>query len=79
MTASVSDDVVGLFAAIGTHKEIAKTIEKRFGGLPRRLDSRQHRLRRLLGCSDWTFSRPFINCRCGSPATKPHGDPGIFL
>jgi probable F420-dependent oxidoreductase len=33
MTASVSDDVVGLFAATGTHKEIARTIEKRFGGL----------------------------------------------
>lgn len=33
MTASIPDDVVHLFAAIGTHQEIAKAIEARFGGL----------------------------------------------
>lgn len=33
MTASISDDVLHLFAAIGTHREIAKAIEVRFGGL----------------------------------------------
>jgi probable F420-dependent oxidoreductase len=33
MSSRVSDDVVRLFAAVGTHKEIAKRIEERFGGL----------------------------------------------
>lgn len=33
MTAAISDDVVHLFAAVGTHKEIAKAIEEHFGGL----------------------------------------------
>jgi len=33
MTASISDDVVQLFAAIGTHKEIVGIIERRFGKL----------------------------------------------
>jgi alkanesulfonate monooxygenase SsuD/methylene tetrahydromethanopterin reductase-like flavin-dependent oxidoreductase (luciferase family) len=33
MTASISDDVVRLFAAVGTHKEIAGAIERRFGNL----------------------------------------------
>ena len=33
MTARVSDDVLALFAAIGTHDEIAARIEARFGGL----------------------------------------------
>jgi probable F420-dependent oxidoreductase len=33
MTTSVSDDLVHLFAAVGTHKEIAGAVERRFGGL----------------------------------------------
>ena len=33
MAAEISDDVVRLFAAIGTHKELAKAIEQRFGGV----------------------------------------------
>ncbi len=33
MAAEVSDDVVRLFAAIGTHKEIAKALAERFGGV----------------------------------------------
>jgi len=33
MTASVADDVVHLFTAVGTHKEIAGAIERRFGGV----------------------------------------------
>jgi probable F420-dependent oxidoreductase len=33
MPRRVSDDVVHLFAAVGTHQEIAKRIEERFGGL----------------------------------------------
>jgi probable F420-dependent oxidoreductase len=33
MTDSISDDLVHLFAAVGTHKEIAATIERRFGNL----------------------------------------------
>ena len=33
MTERVPDDLVHLFAAVGTHKEIAGAIEKRFGGV----------------------------------------------
>lgn len=33
MATRVSDDVVHLFTAVGTHKEIAKRLEGRFGGL----------------------------------------------
>jgi hypothetical protein len=33
MAAEVSDDVVELFTAIGTYREIAAAIEHRFGGL----------------------------------------------
>src|SRR5579863_6970835 len=33
MTASVSDEMVHLFTAVGTHKEIAGAVERRFGGL----------------------------------------------
>ncbi|HVN29571.1 MAG TPA: TIGR03617 family F420-dependent LLM class oxidoreductase [Candidatus Binataceae bacterium] len=33
MTSSISDDVVRLFAAVGTHREIAQAIERRFAGL----------------------------------------------
>ena len=33
MTTRISDDVVRLFAAVGTHTEIAGCIEERFGGL----------------------------------------------
>jgi hypothetical protein len=33
MTASIPDDVLHLFAAIGTHREIAGMIEARFGGV----------------------------------------------
>ncbi len=32
MTREISDDVVWLFAAVGTHREIARAIERRFGG-----------------------------------------------
>jgi hypothetical protein len=32
MTAEISDDVVRLFAAVGTHQEIAGEIARRFGG-----------------------------------------------
>src|SRR5262245_4195601 len=32
MAAEVSDDVVRLFAAVATHKELAREIERRFGG-----------------------------------------------
>jgi hypothetical protein len=32
MAAEVSDDVVHLFAAVGTHAEIAGAIARRFGG-----------------------------------------------
>jgi len=33
MTASITDEVVHLFAAVGTHKQIAQAIEQRFAGL----------------------------------------------
>jgi probable F420-dependent oxidoreductase len=33
MAAEISDDVVRLFAAVGTHREIAREIERRFGGV----------------------------------------------
>ena len=33
LSSRVPDDVVHLFAAVGTHKDIAKRIEERFGGL----------------------------------------------
>ena len=33
MPSRVADDVVHLFAAVGTHKEIAGKIAERFGGL----------------------------------------------
>jgi probable F420-dependent oxidoreductase len=33
MAAEISDDVVRLFAAVGTHGEIAREIERRFGGV----------------------------------------------
>jgi hypothetical protein len=33
MAAEISDDVVRLFAAVGTHREIAQEIERRFGGV----------------------------------------------
>ena len=33
MTASITDDVVHLFAAVGTHAEIAGAIERRYGGI----------------------------------------------
>jgi alkanesulfonate monooxygenase SsuD/methylene tetrahydromethanopterin reductase-like flavin-dependent oxidoreductase (luciferase family) len=33
MTASIPDDVVHLFTAVGTHREIAASIERRFGGI----------------------------------------------
>ena len=33
MTATISDDVVRLFAAVGRHEEIAAQIEQRFGGV----------------------------------------------
>jgi probable F420-dependent oxidoreductase len=33
MTASIPDDVVHLFAAVGTHREIAGVVRQRFGGL----------------------------------------------
>jgi hypothetical protein len=33
MTSSVSDDVVHLFTAVGTHSQIAQAIERRFAGL----------------------------------------------
>jgi probable F420-dependent oxidoreductase len=33
MTTCVGDDLVRLFAAVGTHKEIAGAVERRFGGL----------------------------------------------
>jgi probable F420-dependent oxidoreductase len=33
MTASVSDEAVHLFTAVGTHREIAAAIERRFGGI----------------------------------------------
>jgi hypothetical protein len=33
MSAEISDDVVRLFAAVGTHRELAREIERRFGGI----------------------------------------------
>jgi len=33
MAAEISDDVVRLFAAVGTHAELARAIEHRFGGV----------------------------------------------
>ena len=33
MAAEVSDDVVRLFAAVGTHRELAREVERRFGGV----------------------------------------------
>ena len=33
MAAEISDDVVRLFAAVGTHRDLAKAIEERFGGV----------------------------------------------
>lgn len=33
MTRSIPDDVVHLFAAVGTHQELAQAIERRFGGI----------------------------------------------
>ena len=40
MASRVSDDVVRLFAAIGTHREIAGVIAERFGGLSDALNLR---------------------------------------
>lgn len=40
MASIVSDDVVHLFAAVGTHKDIAARIEQRFGGLSDALNMR---------------------------------------
>jgi hypothetical protein len=40
MASRVSDDVVRLFAAVGTHKEIARRIEERFGGVSDALNLR---------------------------------------
>lgn len=40
MAGRVTDDVVHLFAAVGTHKEIAARIEERFGGLSDALNMR---------------------------------------
>ncbi len=33
MAAEISDDVVRLFAAVGTHRELARAVEERFGGI----------------------------------------------
>ena len=33
MAAEISDDVVRLFAAVGTHPELARAVEARFGGV----------------------------------------------
>ena len=33
MSAEISDDVVRLFAAVGTHRELAGEIERRFAGI----------------------------------------------
>lgn len=33
MTSAIPDEVVHLFAAVGTHKEIASVIARRFGGV----------------------------------------------
>ena len=33
MTKEVPDDVVHLFTAVGRHKELAKAIDQRFGGI----------------------------------------------
>jgi hypothetical protein len=33
MSAEISDDVVRLFAAVGTHRELAREIEQRFAGV----------------------------------------------
>jgi probable F420-dependent oxidoreductase len=33
MAAEISDDVVHLFAAVGTHAELARAVERRFGGV----------------------------------------------
>jgi alkanesulfonate monooxygenase SsuD/methylene tetrahydromethanopterin reductase-like flavin-dependent oxidoreductase (luciferase family) len=33
MAGEISDDAVRLFAAVGTHKELARAIEERFGGV----------------------------------------------
>jgi hypothetical protein len=40
MADRVPDDVVHLFAAVGTHKEIAARVEERFGGLSDALNLR---------------------------------------
>lgn len=40
LASRVPDDVVHLFAAVGTHKEIARRIEERFGGLSDALNMR---------------------------------------
>jgi len=32
MAREISDDVVRLFAAVGTHRELAKAVAERFGG-----------------------------------------------
>jgi len=40
MANRVTDDVVHLFAAVGTHQEIAARIEERFGGLSDALNMR---------------------------------------
>src|SRR6201999_2201509 len=40
MASRVSDDVVPLFAAVGTHREIAGRIAERFGGLSDALNMR---------------------------------------
>ena len=33
MAAEISDDVVRLFAAVGTHRELARAVAERFGGV----------------------------------------------
>jgi hypothetical protein len=40
MASRVADDLVHLFAAVGTHREIAERIQERFGGLSDALNLR---------------------------------------
>ena len=46
MAAEVPDDVVRIFAACGTYREIARAIEQRYGGVADSIDLDFRRTRR---------------------------------
>ena len=73
MTTCVGDDLVHLFAAVGTHREIAGAVERRFGGLSDAVfASINSTIRSDLPSDVLTDIR---GIRSDSRATAPHGEP----